>query len=90
MEITINQSSTMQEGDLYRVDKIWDNRLDMANLRYSKTARIERFLPNNSVNLQIKHTFEKMMHYREMNTLNFQLEKMDDYLFQMKLLIDQL
>lgn len=82
MEVTIHPKSKIKPGDLLKVDKIYEDRLNMASLRYERTAVLELINPIDSGNLV--EVCRKLLEYRKHNTLNFQLEKADDYFWQIE------
>jgi hypothetical protein len=84
MEVSIHPKTDIKEGDLFRVDHIYNDRLDMSTLKYGKTARLEKIDQNNLIDI-----CKKLIKYRDNNTLNFQLEKLDDYLDTIRQLITE-
>jgi hypothetical protein len=74
MEVTVHPKSDIRKGDLYTVVKIYDNRLNVANLRYEKSVVLE---PNH----RLFNACNGLVKYRNrVGPLQFQLEKADDFI----------
>jgi hypothetical protein len=74
MEVTVHPKTEIRKGDLYTVVKVNDNRLDVANLRYVKSAILEN-------NQRLLDACNGLVKYRNrVGALQFQLEKADDFI----------
>ena len=76
MEITLHPKSDIATGDLLRVEEIYGGRLDMSTLRYERIAKLIK-LPDHT---DLIRACKKLLIYRDVNPLNFQLEKADDFI----------
>ncbi len=76
MEVEIHPKSDLKEGDLLQVEMIYENRFDMVKLKNIRSARLEKIVYRGD----LLSVCRKLIDYRKHNTLNFQLEKADDFL----------
>ena len=59
------------------------------NVDFQIVALVDEIERLEAVNKQLIAAFYALLEYREHNTLNFQLEKLDDYLIRMKNVIEE-
>jgi hypothetical protein len=80
MEITIHPKSNLKSGDYLRIDSIHDNRLDMLNLKMIKSASVTKIPNNKEIHDNLIIVCENLLNYCKGSPLNFQFEKLGDYL----------